>query len=86
MFTPSMWVGLAGIGCTLILLAADWYIWDPRYRISQRYAPRGAGQAVADDKDLIHVPSASGRELVATLAAQSPNCSVAEKTHAIRMF
>src|SRR5260370_31341938 len=68
---PSMSVGLVGGVLTAILLAVDWYIWDFRYWISRQRAPELAPPA--DGKDVIHVPSASGRELVVTLAPQSPD-------------
>ncbi len=71
MLIPSMYVGLIGIGLTAILLAADWYIWDSRYWISQQCAPELVQSIVANGKKAIHVP-ASGRELVATLAPPSP--------------
>jgi len=37
---PSMCVGFTGVLVTAILLAADWYIWDPRYWISHRCVPK----------------------------------------------
>jgi hypothetical protein len=60
---PSMGVGLVGGALTAIVLAADWYIWDFRYRISLRRGPEldSLGNA------RIHVPCASGRELVVNL-------------------
>ncbi len=62
---PSMGVGLVGSVLTAIVLAADWYIWDFRYRISRRRGPEL--DPPGDSKDVIHVPSASGRELVVNL-------------------
>jgi hypothetical protein len=70
MLVPSIWVGLAGIALTAILLAADWYIWDSRHRVSQPLAAEPAHRLVAEGKQMLHVPSASGRELIATLAPQ----------------
>jgi hypothetical protein len=61
-FLLSMGVGLVGSVLTAIVLAADWFIWDLRYRISRQRGPQldppGKG------RDVIHVPSASGRELI----------------------
>jgi hypothetical protein len=39
MLMPSIWVGFIGTLVTSVLLAPDWYIWAPRYRISDRYDP-----------------------------------------------
>lgn len=65
---PSMSVGLGGSVLIAIALTADWYIWAFRYRIARLLGPELGPPA--DGKDLIHVPSASGRELVVNLAAQ----------------
>jgi hypothetical protein len=46
------------LGCGL-------FIWDFRYRISRRRGPEL--DPPGDGKDVIHVPSASGRELVVNL-------------------
>ena len=72
MLIPSMWVGLAGTVLAVILMAADWQIWEFRYRISRQRQSGLADRMVADSRHIFHVPSASGREMVATLAAQSP--------------
>src|SRR5260370_28765667 len=76
MLMPSTLVGLLGIVSTAVLLAADWYIWHFRHRISQPGATHHARRPVADGRHIIHVGSVSGRELVASLAPQSPNRSV----------
>jgi hypothetical protein len=81
MLMPSMWVGLAGILLTAILLAADWYIWDSRHQVSQRLAAEPAHRPVAEGKQILHVPSASGRELIATLAPQPPEWNVGSLEH-----
>jgi len=65
---PSMFVGSVGVVLTAILLAADWYIWNFRYWIFRKRASELV--TPAEGKDIIYVPSASGRELV-TLAPQS---------------
>jgi hypothetical protein len=72
LWMPSMCVGLTGVLVTGILLAADWYIWDSRYWISQQCAPELAPSKVADGTGSNRVSSASGRELVTTLPAPSP--------------
>jgi hypothetical protein len=33
----SIWIGLAALAT--ILLLADWYIWEPRYRMSDPFVP-----------------------------------------------
>ncbi len=71
MLMPSMWAGLVGIVLTASLLAVDWYIWDFRHRISQPGVSERTRRLAADGKHIIHARSASGRELVATLAPQS---------------
>jgi hypothetical protein len=62
---PSIGVGMAGSALTALVLAADWFIWDFRYRISRRRGPEL--DPPEDGQDVIHVPSASGRELVVNL-------------------
>jgi hypothetical protein len=70
MLIQSMW--LLGSALTAIALAADWYIWDPRYRrISGAWEPRPGHRTRTNGKDLIYAPSASGREVVATFTAPS---------------
>ncbi len=64
---PWILIGLTGIAVTAILAAAEWYIWDSRYRLAARFQA-GSG-APAGRKDVIQVPSASGRDVVVTLAA-----------------
>jgi len=76
MLMPSTLVGLLGIVSTAVLLAADWYIWDFRHRISQPAATERARRPVAGAGHMIHARSVSGRELVASLAPQSPNRNV----------
>ena len=39
MLIPSIGVGLAVMVLSAILLAADWYLWDPRCRPSGPYEP-----------------------------------------------
>lgn len=68
---PSIWVGLAGIALTAILLAADWYIWDFRYWTFGRRAVELAPIRAADGREVIHVPGAFGREVVVVLAPRS---------------
>ena len=62
---PSIGVGMVGSALTALVLAADWFIWDFRYRISRRRGPEL--DPPEDGQDVIHVPSASGRELVVNL-------------------
>jgi hypothetical protein len=74
MLTPSI---VLGMSLTTILMAADWYIWDPRRRISQRGAPEIGRRPVADAEHIIHMPSASGRELIVSLPPENANRNVA---------
>lgn len=62
-----------GIVVTAILLGAEWYIWDSRYAISTQFPLRPERVGIANDEDVIQVASASGREVVVTLAAQLSN-------------
>jgi len=65
-----MW--LLGTAFTAMLLAADWYVWEPRYRKSSRsQEPRPGHRIFAGGKDLVYAQSASGREVVATFTAPS---------------
>jgi hypothetical protein len=60
---PSIGVGFVGSLLIAIALVADWYIWKFRYWMSSgplSPPPRG--------KNVIHVPSASGRELFVNCA------------------
>jgi hypothetical protein len=65
---PSMTAGLAGALVTAVALAADWYIWDFRRRTSPQRVQELASLA---HKQAIHLPSASGREVVATPVGRS---------------
>ena len=67
---PRMFGGLIGIVVAAILLTAEWYIWGTRYRMSAQLAPGLAGVHTAHHEDVLLVPSASGRDVVVTLAAQ----------------
>ena len=70
MLILSMW--LLGTGFTAGLLAADWYLWEPRYRgISGQLDPRPGHRMLPAGSDLLYAQSASGREVIATLAAPS---------------
>jgi len=74
MLTLMSWMstGLIGTVVTAILAAVEWYLWDSRYRIAAQM-PAGRSYArTADRKEAIQVPSASGRDLVVTLAAPMP--------------
>jgi hypothetical protein len=76
MLMPSIGAGLAGIVLTAVLLAADWYIWDLRHRISQRRTPELARHLAVNGRQIFHVRSASGRELVGIPAPQTPDRNV----------
>jgi hypothetical protein len=76
MLIPSIWVGMAGMVAAAILMAANWQIWESRYRISRQGQSGLDGRMGADRRQTFHVRSASGRELVATLAAQSADCNL----------
>jgi hypothetical protein len=67
---PSACVGIVGIVVTAILMAANRYIWDFRYWAARQRA--SALGRTAHTERLIHLPSASGRELVVNLAGPSP--------------
>jgi hypothetical protein len=71
---------LGSIVLTAILLALDWEIWEPRYRIS---APWGHSPTVRSQatqaKRQIPRRSAVGGELVAALAPQALHRNVAPK-------
>jgi hypothetical protein len=71
MLISSIDVGLAAIVLTAILLAADWYVWEPRYRISHPWGLDLANRPVADGKRQIQPRRAAGGGLVAALASQS---------------
>jgi hypothetical protein len=66
---PSMTAGFVSALVTAVALAADWYIWDFRRRISPHRAAELA--STARGKEVIHLPSASGREVVVIPAQQS---------------
>lgn len=68
MLILSMW--LLGTAFTAMLLAADWYIWEPRYnKVSGSQEPRPGHRIFPGGKDLVYAQSASGREVVATFTA-----------------
>lgn len=74
MLTLIPWAfGLTGMMATAILLVAEWYIWDSRYRIAAHLASGVAHVRTANDEEVIQVPSASGRDVVITLAAPLPD-------------
>ena len=56
---PWMFTGLTGIVVTAILAAAEWYIWDSRYRIAERRAPGTARARSAGHVEVIRIPGAS---------------------------
>ena len=62
---PSMGAGSAAILITAITLAADWYIWKFRYWMSSGPVSPPPGRT-----SVIHVPSASGRELFVNCAPE----------------
>jgi hypothetical protein len=73
----SIRVGFVGTLLTAVLLAADWYIWKLRYQMSRRpVTPPPDGDGV------MHLPSASGRELVVTYAPEAP----APDTHPVHQI
>jgi hypothetical protein len=46
MVVSSIWVGLT-VAAAILMAAANWYIWEPRYRLSSSFEPdpvRGAGK------------------------------------------
>ena len=54
MLMPST-VELGGIILAVTLLAADWYIWDPRYRIFRSSGPDLTPRLVREGKNKIHL-------------------------------
>lgn len=73
---PSMLAGLSGVVLTAILMAADGYLWGSRHQVSQRIVPAAGTRLAAGVEHQIHVASASGRELVASLASCAPDHNV----------
>jgi hypothetical protein len=73
MLMPSIGAGLVGIVLTAVLLAADWYIWDFRHRIR---TPELARHLAVNGKQIFHIRSVSGRELVGIPAPQFPDRNV----------
>jgi hypothetical protein len=65
MLLPSIGVGSVGSLITAIALAADWYIWKFRYRISSGPVATRPG-----NNDISHVPSVSGREFFVSCAPE----------------
>jgi hypothetical protein len=61
----SMGAGFVGSLLTATALAADWYIWKFSYWMSS-----GPVSPPTGGKNVIHVPSASGRELLVHCAPQ----------------
>jgi hypothetical protein len=74
MLPPSMGVGIVGSLVTAIVLAADWYVWDFRYRISQQNVSQG--DRSPGDKNVIYVPNASGREVVVNVVDRFPDRNI----------
>jgi len=69
---PWMFTGLTGVVITAMLAAAQWYLWDSRHRTAAQL-PAGLAQLhTTHHEDVIQVPSASGRDVVVTLAAPMP--------------
>ena len=66
-FVSELFTGLVAVLVTAILAAAEWYIWDSRYKIAAQLPPGPAPSA--HHKDVIQVSSASARGVVVTLAA-----------------
>ena len=85
MLLPSIWIGLAGTAFTAVLLAADWYIWDPSYRnsygfdLSRRGVTGGArkiqqpgGDFGAARAPLVRAP---GQSLTQVQSGRSEHCT-----------
>jgi hypothetical protein len=72
----SMLAGLSGVVLTALLAVADWYLWGSRHQISQRVVPAASPRPAAGVEHQIHIRSASGRELVASLASPAPDRTV----------
>jgi len=68
---------LGSIVLTAILLAVDWQIWEPRYRISARWEPQPLPSQITNAKRPRR--SAVGSELAAALAPQALHRNVAPK-------
>ncbi|HKD67317.1 MAG TPA: hypothetical protein VKB84_10790 [Candidatus Binataceae bacterium] len=57
MLISSMWIGL-GVLAT-ILMAANWYIWEPRYRTSDSYRLDPADRQVKPHDYHVQLPTAA---------------------------
>jgi len=79
MLIPSMGVGFGAIVLAVMLLAADWQIWDPRYRIFRPWGPDLAPRPGTEVNRKTHRWSASEGELVAALAPQALHRNVLAK-------
>jgi hypothetical protein len=51
MLVSSIWVGLTAIAA-ILMGAANWYIWEPRYRLSSPFEPDPVHGAGKDDIQL----------------------------------
>jgi hypothetical protein len=71
MLIPSIGIGLWTIVLAAVLLAADWQIWDPRYRIFRPWGPSLAPRPGTEVNSKTHRWSATDGELVAALAPQA---------------
>ena len=66
MLMSSMWIGFIAALLTVVLLAADWYIWAPRYWDSERYEPDVDHPLITDGKQTLYLPGAAEGQFVAT--------------------
>ena len=71
MLIPSIGAGFGAIVLAAILLAADWQIWDPRYRIFRPWGPDLTPRPGTEVNRTTHRWSATDEELVVALTPQA---------------
>jgi hypothetical protein len=74
MLTSSMLIGLAGIVLTAALMAADWYVWEPRYRGLSAAAPELSHRA--EGSGSVRPRGIAGGQRVASFAPQTAPANV----------
>jgi hypothetical protein len=70
MLMPSMCVELIGTLVTCVLLVADWYIWTPRYRISDPCGPEFDRRLVTDGEHNLSSQHGAESEFVPLLGSE----------------
>jgi len=57
MLMLSIWLGLVVLAT--ILMAADWYLWGPRYQATEEYRPDPAANQVRQGRYPMRLPNAA---------------------------